>query len=451
MQVHESRKRRAVEELLAQPRSAPTTLDRLFSENQLDDLPIFAFLTRNDRLNLTETCSSLRNAVESYSKRNFQAIFDIHQVDDNFVDHITAQGHLQTSRRRPLILPYRYMLYKAMNSYLYKLQNVDNDGAQWVIQARLSGDGTRLVTMLRNGLVQVWDLLTKECVQTIQHDFWNGDDPVGFILQDNRIILRGDNHVVSWDMQTGCLCFVTSLENDSFREDNNIVSISRNKSLVLGNAEGVKTIDTDSGDVLVGELLSWPPPEYGLDGDAKTWLRSNVFVCHDNWFVFAAWWVDLPDRGGRAAGIFVFSLKDFQLVSHNPVPFQRYNGLSQSTDDPGTFVAAGNGNVDVYTVNTDGLLQLRNTFTIPVSDHGGGPLFATASHVYLRGSYQLNIGRKVDVYDIDTGRLQRCLVCPCQMVCALTIWKDGNEIILGLANGLAVAAYCLVEPEQQSR
>lgn len=416
----------------------------LFAEEELE-LPLLVYLSRSDRLHLTETCTSLWKAVERHSRRNVEAIFENHKVDDNFVDHITAQGHLPTERRRPLILPYRYMLCKAMNSYLYQLQQVEHGRAQWVQQAEV--DGTRLVTMLVDGLLQVWDLSTKQCVHSIRHDFWNPDHSGTFFLRDNRIILfGGDKHVVSWDMETGKRAFTTWLSDDF--QGHSIVGYT-NKALLLDDARGVKTIDTDTGKILADAQLPPWPPGYDRNNTGKTWAKSNLFICHDKWLVFAAWWSERNQPESEVGGIFVFSIKDFHLSSHIKVPFEQYDEISECVDDPGIIVAAGSGLVDVYTVKEDGLLELKNTFPIAELDDVGC-LVATASHVYVDGLFREDIGQRIDMYDIVTGRLERHIVCPCRSVFALTFWKTGNEVLLGLANGPAVAAYCLVEPEQQS-
>jgi len=174
------------------------------------------------------------------------------------------------------------------------------------------------------------------------------------------------------------------------------------------------------------ELPPWPP---GYDDRNNPVSKSNLIICHGKWIVFVAYWDDQPE--GPVAGIFVFGITDFQLASHKKVPYERYDRIAQSADDPGVFVAAGSELVDVYTVEECGLLKVRNSFPLTEPPDGVDCLVVSASHVYVDGLLERDFGQRIDVYDIFTGRLERRIECPYPSVVALTFWKSGSEIPVG--------------------
>jgi len=94
-----------------------------------------------------------------------------HQVDNAFDDRIRDQTDLETSRNKPVILPFFYLLWKAMKTHLYKLASPERNGLDSICyNLRLSESEDRILVTsgeVLDRIVQLWDLNSKQLLRVI--------------------------------------------------------------------------------------------------------------------------------------------------------------------------------------------------------------------------------------------------------------------------------------------
>jgi len=81
------------------------------------------FQSRKERASLRLTSRSFCDEVEIFCKKALSRLKTKHRVDDTFDDRIRVQTELETTRSKPLHLPFFYLIWKAMRTHLYTLES----------------------------------------------------------------------------------------------------------------------------------------------------------------------------------------------------------------------------------------------------------------------------------------------------------------------------------------
>jgi len=159
-----------------------------------------SFQTAKERASLRLTCVSLCTEVETFCKQALVGLKIKHRVDDTFDARIRDQTGLGTTLTKPVILPFFYLLWKAMRTHLYKLEPPVRNNAAHCIHLQLSKSGDRIVLTCAAG-VRLWDLESKQQLRVI--DAFEGDYPPHqtFLIEDAAIVCH-DMHTISFWSQT---------------------------------------------------------------------------------------------------------------------------------------------------------------------------------------------------------------------------------------------------------
>jgi len=93
----------------------------------LGDLPMDAlvlaasFLNKADQLKMTLMRKLTLAAVEQACEKELQQLIKDHAVDTTFNARIRNQENIETARTKPVVLPWRYLLWAAQRTHLYKI------------------------------------------------------------------------------------------------------------------------------------------------------------------------------------------------------------------------------------------------------------------------------------------------------------------------------------------
>jgi len=181
--------------------------------------------SHKDRASLRLTCQGMHNEVEIFCKDSMARLKKKHQVDDTFDRRIRDQTDLTTPRTKPLHLPFFYLLWKAMKTYLYKLESQERNADPDCVNLQLSESEDRIAVSVEVGPVaddyeaRLWDLNTKQLLHVI-------DGPSScfeFLIGDSVVICpSGDNSRTFrvHSQSDGSLLNEYQIPNEAFVETN---------------------------------------------------------------------------------------------------------------------------------------------------------------------------------------------------------------------------------------
>lgn len=177
-------------------------------------------------------------------------------------------------------------------------QTLENNPA-WAASVAFSADGQRLRAGLKDGTVQVWDVVTGACIQTLDHQHSEWFFSVAFSADGRRMASGSEDGVVSlWDTADGACRLTLQGHNDKvislvFSADGQqFASASRNGDVKVWNAvTGVcvhthhsakrrPTIDIFFGDVPRFALTSGTNDELITIWDASTGTCTQTLRGH---------------------------------------------------------------------------------------------------------------------------------------------------------------------------
>jgi len=155
--------------------------------------------SHKDRASLRLTSKSMRNEVEIFCKEALARLKKKHRVDDTFAERIGDQTDLETTRLKPVILPFFYLLWKAMKTYLYKLESperITGDEAEcFNLQLSATGDCIA-ITALGGDLTcenRLWDLESRQLLRVI------GDgEPLNEFLVGDSVVYCFSDKIELW-------------------------------------------------------------------------------------------------------------------------------------------------------------------------------------------------------------------------------------------------------------
>jgi len=174
--------------------------------------------SHKEHASLRLTSKRLCSEVDIFCKALLARLKKKHRVDDTFGQRIHDQTNLETIRIKPVILPFFYLLWKAMKTYLYKLESperkavrVDHDRDCLGLQLSESGDR---ITMTEEGDagvgVQLWNLDSKQLLEVVDAT----DSHAEFLIDEWVVTCHGNEAVVRlWSQVEGALVGVYHIPN----------------------------------------------------------------------------------------------------------------------------------------------------------------------------------------------------------------------------------------------
>jgi len=103
-----------------------------------------SFLGQKDQVMLTLMNQKMLVAVEQACDKELKQIIQKHAVDTTFHARIRDQERIDTTRAKPVHLPWRYLLWAAKRTYLYKIELTEDEEGRDDYSIKLSPSGNRL-------------------------------------------------------------------------------------------------------------------------------------------------------------------------------------------------------------------------------------------------------------------------------------------------------------------
>ena len=141
-------------------------------------------LIHKDRLSVALTCQDSLKKVESFSEQKWRELLPM--ADENFEARIHDQSSIQTENPKPLVLPHRYLLWKAHRTYLYSLDAPRENGEGEIMSLDILPDGTIMScrTCDHQEVHDVslkWDLSTKQLISSTQLEKGPNEESTYFV------------------------------------------------------------------------------------------------------------------------------------------------------------------------------------------------------------------------------------------------------------------------------
>jgi len=424
-----------------------------FSDLPMDAIElVVSFLDNSDQHTMALVSKQTLLAVEGLSDKKLQQIIKDHAVDRTFNARIRNQDNIETKRDKPVCLPWRYLLWAALRTYLYKINTVQNDGESNFWKMDISPSENRLSIDMEQAIA-VFDLTSKERLTTVDQQsdgvFWLHDDShlMTFAYQDDIeaevLIWTVKNHGEEWNrtivIWRGTLQFV-SMNKEIILAGRDILNRERQ---MFGQLFPVFLHSIDYHNVPTVK------PKAIYDGRQQGILEDLdfqcMYACGDKWLVFDIRGSSAVHERVNRRGVYVFDTsanKTVQLLD-------KTNGLrggpyQQASDCSLTLFAleykpentAGQYTVVLFKLGDDGILSGRLSF--PVS--GNHISAATSSHVVVKDYEQQH---EVLIYSVRTGKLETFLDVNGEAQSSVVSKKRNEPFIL---HDMSVSAYCLGKP-----
>jgi len=435
----------------------PAAAPGLFS--LLADLPsgaiqnLLDLQNHQERASLRLTCRGMRQEVEIFCKYSMVRLKMKHQVDNAFDDRIRDQTDLETSRNKPVILPFFYLLWKAMKTHLYTLASPERNGLDSICyNLRLSESEDRIVVTSGEVLdrkVQLWDLNSKQLLRVIgarnsYDQILIGDSVV--ICPDGEETDDGgydeDSHTIRVHSQgDGSLLNEYHIPNaEDYRANRLYLNwISRGDKILFFTMSitQIHAFDARNGMFRMNLLTEEKDDEYSTTDAVVTecgGLVVTTFPCLMNPRVPPEIHVlDLDDYSTRcvfrgeqyrwASPEYDSSLEPYPLRGSKKVLFFRRES-----------------NPEVLDV-TDGTLSRDHPYSFPEKPKSIVPV-SPQQFLAINDSRQTTT-----IYNAETGVKERLLDHAQDTTASLcVVSKSRQEVFLGLNDGPTIAAYCLTEP-----
>jgi len=377
---------------------------------------IVSFQAHKDQISVATTCSDLLKAVEAFSERALEEMS--RAADDTWEARIAEQSSIITEMPKPLELPHRYLIWKALRTHLYTLGG--------------SGDCTglhalphenRLVSSGGDCIGCLWDLSTKQSVTIF--------DRSGLMTEHDECFVCGDHVVASFEGDI----YVYSLNGDLIYLVEAPWECEYLQSLAVGQEkvffkyitcgeDSISQLDLVTGN-LRRSVITCELGEFSK--------KFDMFVCGDVLVVLRDCIVNFEnddESTEHLSGIYVFDLSDF---SQKHFFHGEYHSMAKAFDDPTTIVAATRRTIDVLALE-DGHLSRR--LSIPRSQsstcwYGSNDILLVYNSLAF-----VHKGRRdntIKVYNIKDGELVHTYNLS---ACAVRAATDGRELFFGF-NSLA--------------
>jgi len=399
---------------------------------------IVYFQSHKDRASLRLTCVSFHDEVETYCKDSVARLKKKHRVDDSFDDRIRDQTGLETTRTKPLLLPYFYVLWRAMKTYLYKLESPEVGGGSYTIRSlQLSATGDRIATIApvgQNHNLRFWDLNSKQLLPVI-HGRDNLYPYRVFLVGELAVFCYRDGTIQVWSQTDGSL--VGDYHSDNFRYaiTDDLAGWKQYKGMLFFYYvdRNIHTFDALTGTFRMNLPFFDPPVE---EGEERPKVRTAIAEC--------GWFVVLVHKYGDEAEIRVFDLDD--CSKKHVFRGAQYRNCSRLMPYPQSgskkllfFRYYGESNPEVLDL-TDGSLS-RHRYSLPAT---------SLDFVHVTPQQFLALDKTVEgkstIYNVETGGKERVLEHRSTTAYRCVVSESREEVYLGLRGGPTIAAYCLSEP-----
>ena len=131
---------------------------------------ILLYLVHKDRLSVALTCKDSLKKVESFSEQKWRELLP--KADTTWEARIRDESRIETENPKPLVLPHRYLLWKAHRTHLYSLDAPgENDQAEKMLSLDILPDGSLMACQSGQGSHDVslkWDLSTRQLIASAQ-------------------------------------------------------------------------------------------------------------------------------------------------------------------------------------------------------------------------------------------------------------------------------------------
>lgn len=426
---------------------------------------ILSFLDFANRQTLTLVSKRAKLEVEEYSENVYNKIKQQHAVDDTFHLRVGDQTKLRTVRIKPVVLPWRYLLFAALRNYLYKIQLKQRKQRGLddldLIQLRLSPSQDRLAVITAAGGNAALDLSTQSVLSGIVLPF---DEFVmtPFLRSFEKQVWLDDDRVATYCPFADYLYIYTAGNGSAYPVD------LGNWSYDFWSSVAPSARSTDELYFFKKDAATTPPRIYCCTIDISEWARQGewrhqhdpsaavtelfhvqgdfgstacLFVVN-NFIVFG---LEEDDYGGKI-DFYVFNLETNRRCQH----FSFFDPLVQASDCPTTFYSLLSEKfsrkcVIVWHLCEDGCLRERQS--IPVQ--GRSIEAASTTHVLVRDPDGIHL------YNITNARGPPRSFRPCR---AAVISNARKELLIadGRRNTgepdevsvrtTIVRAFCMEEP-----
>lgn len=410
---------------------------------------VLSFLDYSDRQELSIANKRLCEEVEVYSKQAYKAIKREHRVDRTYVHRVEDQANIQTGRKKPVKLPYRFRVRVGASIFLHRIS------LRFAMERPLRNSSIKLLS--KNLLAVFYDHdVNDNCINLF--DLTTGLDagaicPVSltsqsiFLLEDNRILTCGDNKrqpLMMWTKSAtteGWQWSGESFHLESRLADDNarIITYTLHEHEIFcfvqafSNELEVVSINMHDGSLAtrftVGSYVSFSSIQvvttHGVSG--QKWLPFSVY-----------------SSTKEGCGYYVYNVKTNQRRQFLPDTnsTDRSHGLLQASDCSKTFwTRCGQHSKEgfallCFQLGQDGCLSQCNTFPVL----GGILIAASKSQLFIR--------RRNDVYsyNVSTGKRERVLR-PLSFggLNAAVVSTSRRELFVK-EQGAAIKVFCLEEP-----
>lgn len=412
--------------------------EQLAAAPTIDGLPsalvqrVVSFLEHDDRVALSVQNRLLKTEVEAYCKAVLILIRQKHGVDDSFLERLCARLKIDIAdnNKEEEELPQRCLLRAAMRTYLYALvadrilfHPINDSLALSPGEDRIGICGSWGRGRGRRDL-EVWDLSTKQRVQTIECRACFDD---GCLLTENPVLRYSIYHntrsfVQAWT-DGGELLYEQALNDNN---NSRLLLVAQYGDHLLGvDQDGiVRFINMETGVLERSEILRRRLSPFG------------ALVCN-NWLILHFY-----------DGLISFDLSSNR--SRTKFLRQMYTRVVQSLNSPSIIHCLANH----ATLHT---LELMDDGTLSASS---GTFLRLSSSIipFSIASFQCQLfvqeAHNVEVYHTKTGERERILKChyqgePLYRRSCMIASKVRNELLVGTGRSLTggvVEAFCLTEP-----
>lgn len=405
---------------------------------------ILLYIVHKDRLSVATTGQDSLKRVESFSEQKWHELLP--KADTTWEARIRDESQIETENPMPLVLPHRYLLWKAHRTHMYSLDAPgEDDQAEKMLSLDILPDGSLMACQSSEGsfdVSQIWNLSKRQLLASAQLE--KGDEEVTFHVQvceefiiveyyrcfrvftlDGKLLhhvaTSGESHVIQTTAagQKG-VYFVTSHEGGVFGD------ISR-----LDLAEGTVT-------------------HYSVTNQGRSMNYSLIVL--GNALIFRCCNVPESRNDPIANGIYVYDIDEAYSPQQKQYLCGEYDSLTQASDAPSIIVAAGRSHIDVFKLE-NGKLICTTTLAIPLNLMSLAVLHVTKSQLVLGSNYtnddlDTSIERDIRVYSLLNGELLRALGLQGRSV-GRVVTTNGCTLFIGYnsigsnRDDTSVKAYCL--------
>jgi len=397
------------------------------------------FLDNVDQVKMTLMSKRTLEAVERLCEKALKRIIQKqHAVDRTFQARIRDQERIETTRVKPVHLPWRYLLWAALRTHLYKISSGDHgDMIAGVGKPALSPSEDKLGSVSGHGgrSMRLFNLSTKEHLFTLGQDTYN------------RALWLDDNQLLTHSLG-GEICIWHETEDGSWNVTD-VVGAGRGwpTGLVIHNNEilfGQKGAafrsslfhlrSLDLGDRSVTTKFTVDIRQQGFGN----FIDGHIFVHDDKWLVVSFYLLfPINEEQGDRSLIYVYNVDTNEMIRVLNIPWRH---VIQASNCSHTFFKFGENQLEVCNLGEDGSLSETSSFAA----RGVELMAATRSHVVLAKAFDGNES-EVFIYSVQKGELERVLHLE-EGAAGAVISETRKELLIANENEVAVVAYSLEDP-----